>query len=592
VIPEDVIAEILRRTDIVELVGAHLPLRAAGRTHKGLCPFHTEKTPSFVVNPERQIFHCFGCGEGGDAITFLMKHERLGFMEAVRFLADRAGVSLPTTRGGPGPGEADARLPLLEIHRLALQHFRENLARADGEPARVYLAERGLTREINERFELGYALASWDALLRVLKKKGYPDKVLEAAGLSVPRQGGTGYYDRFRNRLMIPIWDVSGKVIAFGGRALESKEVKYLNSPETALYRKGAHLYGLNLAARSIRERKVVIVVEGYFDAIMLHAHGFDHAVAALGTALTTDQARLLGRYAQTVVLLFDPDAPGIGAARRNLEHLINVDLNWRIVLLSGGLDPDAFLRKHGVAEFQAALDGAQDLVEFFLDRRVSGLDLNDPVQRARAVDGLLEVVGLIDSPVRREGYVQRIAQRAAISDRTLLEAVAQRRARIGRQDAKAAPSPAPVVPPTAEEQLVFIGLNHPAYRERIAAALPPEEIRDPILQRIFVEFVQRGTPESRDGNARPMSLQPPEVQRRLSSLWAAPGEGELFAEGEAAVGQVVEDCLGSIAARRARAQRTILRQALEAADRQGDRERVLKLLSEHPSIKGGDKTT
>jgi DNA primase len=592
VIPEDVIAEILRRTDIVELIGAHLPLRAAGRTHKGLCPFHTEKTPSFVVNPERQIFHCFGCGEGGDAITFLMKHERLGFMEAVRFLADRAGVSLPATRGGPGPGEADARLPLLEIHRVALEHFRENLAGADGEPARSYLAERGVTAEIVGRFELGYAMASWDALLRVLKKKGYPDKVLEATGLSVPRQSGSGYYDRFRNRLMIPIWDVSGKVIAFGGRALEPKEVKYLNSPETALYRKGAHLYGLNVATRAIRERKVVIVVEGYFDAIMLHAYGFDHAVAALGTALTTDQARLLGRYAQTVVLLFDPDAPGIGAARRNLEHLINVDLNWRIVLLSGGLDPDAFLRKHGAAEFQAALDGAQDLVEFFLDRRVSGLDLNDPVERARAVDGLLDVVGLIDSPVRREGYIQRVAQRAAISDRTLLEALAQRRARIGRQDARAAPAPAPVAPPTAEEQLVFIGLHHPAHRERIVAALSPEEIRDPILQRIFVEFVRQGTPAAQGGSARPMSLQPPEVQRRLSSLWAAAGEGEFLAAGDAAVGQVVEDCLGRIAARRARAQRTMLRQALEAADRQGDQDRVLKLLSEHPSIRAGDKTT
>ncbi len=590
-IPEDVIAEILRRTDIVELIGAHLPLRAAGRTHKGLCPFHTEKTPSFVVNPERQIFHCFGCGEGGDAITFLMKHERLGFMEAVRFLAERAGVSLPAARGGPGPGEADARLPLLEIHRLALQHFRENLASADGEPARRYLAERGVTKEIVERFELGYAMPSWDALLRVLKKKGYPDKVLESAGLSVPRQSGSGYYDRFRNRLMIPIWDVSGKVIAFGGRALEAKEVKYLNSPETALYRKGAHLYGLNVAARAIRERKVVIVVEGYFDAIMLHAHGFDHAVAALGTALTTDQARLLGRYARTVVLLFDPDAPGIGAARRNLEHLINVDLNWRIVLLSGGLDPDAFLRKHGAAEFQAALDGAQDLVEFFLDRRVSGLDLNDPVERARAVDGLLDVVGLIDSPVRREGYVQRIAQRASISDRTLLEAVAQRRARVGRQDAAAAAPPAPAVPPTAEEQLVFIALHHPAHRERISAGLSPEDIRDPILQRIFVEFVQHGNPETQAG-ARPMSLQPPDVQRRLSSLWAGSGEGDLLAAGDAAVGQVVEDCLGRIAARRARAERTMLRQALEAADRQGDREGVLKLLSEHPSVRGGEKTT
>jgi DNA primase len=408
VIPEDVIAEILRRTDILELIGAHLPLRAAGRTHKGLCPFHTEKTPSFVVNPERQIFHCFGCGEGGDAITFLMKHERLGFMEAVRFLADRAGVSLPATRG-PGPGEADARLPLLEIHRLALQHFRENLAGVAGEPARVYLAERGLTQEVIERFELGYAVASWDALLRVLKKKGYPDKVLEAAGLSVPRQSGSGYYDRFRNRLMIPIWDVSGKVIAFGGRALESKEVKYLNSPETALYRKGAHLYGLNVAARAIRERKVVIVVEGYFDAIMLHAHGFDQPWRRWACA--TDQAQLLARYAQTVVLLF------VGCPHQRCSAIWSIDRHGSELdrALSGGLDPDAFLRANGAAAFQAALDGAQDLVQFFLDRRVSGLDLNDPVELARAVDGLLDVVGLIDSPVRREGYVQRIAQRGAI---------------------------------------------------------------------------------------------------------------------------------------------------------------------------------
>jgi DNA primase len=595
VIPEDVIAEILRRVDIVELIGGYLPLRAAGRTHKALCPFHTEKTPSFVVNPERQIFHCFGCNEGGDAITFLMKHERLDFMEAVCFLAERAGVPLPAARG-PRPNEADSRLPLLAIHRAALQHFRENLAGADGATARDYLAERGLSPEAVDRFELGYALPRWDALLRVLKKTGYPEKVLEAAGLTVSRQSGSGCYDRFRNRLMIPIWDVSGKAIAFGGRALESTEVKYLNSPETALYRKGSHLYGLNLAARAIRERKVVIVVEGYFDAITLHAHGFDHAVAALGTALTTDQARLLGRYAQTVVLLFDPDAPGIGAARRNLEHLINVDLNWRIVLLSGGLDPDAFLRKHGAAEFQAALDGAQDLVDFFLDRRVSGLDLNDPVERARAVDGLIEVVGLIDSPLRREGYIQRIAQRAAISDRTLLEAAAQRRGRIGRQDAKAVASPAPVVPPTAEEQLVYIGLHHAAYRDRIAAALAPEEIRDPTLQRIFVDFVQGGQPGLPNGAGRPMSLQPPEVQRRLSSLLAAAGEGALRLAGEVDEGtlaQVVEDCLKRIATRRDGVDRTVRRQALAAADRQGDDKGRLKLLSEHPSVnRGGDKTT
>ncbi len=595
-IPEDVIAEIVRRTDIVELIGGYLPLRAAGRTHKGLCPFHTEKTPSFVVNPERQIFHCFGCGEGGDAIAFLMKHERLGFMEAVRFLAERAGVSLPTTRGGHGPGEADSRLPLLEIHRLALQHFRENLAGPAGEAARAYLAERGLSPELVERFELGYALPRWDALLRVLKTRGYPDKVLEAAGLSVPRQSGSGYYDRFRNRLMIPIWDVSGKVIAFGGRALESKEVKYLNSPETALYRKGHHLYGLNLAARAIRDRKVVIVVEGYFDAIMLHAHGFEHAVAALGTALTTDQARLLGRYAQTVVLLFDPDAPGIGAARRNLEHLINVDLTWRIVLLSDGLDPDAFLRKHGAAEFQAALDGAQDLVEFFLDRRVSGLDLNDPVERARAVDGLIEVVGLIDSPIRREGYVQRdrpaggdLGPDPAGGGGATARADRPAGRRGSRRPRRRPPRPRrrsnwcswdSIIPPIA-------GGSRPRLRRRISVTR--------CCSGSSSSSCNEASRDRADAGARPMSLQPPEVQRRLSSLWAAAGESDLLPAGEereAALAQMVEDCLGRIAARRSRAQRTVLRQALEAADRQGDPERVLKLLAEHPSIKSGDKTT
>jgi DNA primase len=605
VIPEDVIAEILRRTDIVELIGGHLPLKAAGRTHKALCPFHTEKTPSFVVNPERQIFHCFGCGEGGDAIAFLVKHERLTFPEAVRTLAERAGVSLPRSgAGGGGPSEGEGRLPLLEVQRQALEHFRENLRGPEGSAARQYLAGRGLTAPLVERFQLGYALPQWDGLLRALKKRGHPDRLLEAAGLIVARQTGTGHYDRFRNRLMIPIWDVSGRVVGFGGRALDPSEVKYINSPETAVYRKGTHLYALNLAARAIRERDRALVVEGYFDAIMLHAHGFDYAVAALGTALTTEQARLLLRYAATVVLLFDPDAPGIEAARRSLEHLINVDLDWRIVLLSGGLDPDAFVRTHGAAGFSAALDAAQDLVEFFLDRRVSGLDIADPVQRARAVDALVEVVGAIDNPIRREGYVQRVAQRTGITDRSLLEAVARQRGRVGRQDAaQASPAPAPASPPSAEEQLVYIGLNYPAWRERIAAALAPEDIRDPILRRIFTEFIQAedaAAAAGSQGSARPLSLQPPDVQRRLSSLWArdpwsvAAGEpGEFPAGGEEpeALRRTVDDCLARIGQARSAAERQALRQALEAADRRGDPEQALRLLAEHPSVKRGRGT-
>jgi DNA primase len=598
-IGENVIAEILSRTDIVELIGSYLPLKAAGRTHKALCPFHNEKTPSFVVNPERQIFHCFGCGEGGDAITFLMKQDRMSFLEAVRYLASRAGVPLPVVRGEKGAGEGDGRLALYEVHRQALQHFRENLQGAEGAAARAYLAGRGLTAELIERFQLGYALPRWDGLLRALKKRGHPDKLLEATGLCLQRQKGTGLYDRFRHRLMIPIWDVSGKVVAFGGRALEANEVKYLNSPETVLYRKGAHLYALNVAARAIRERKVAIVVEGYFDAIMLHAHGFDHAVATLGTALTSEQARLLARYAETVVLLFDPDAPGIGAARRNLEHLVNVDLQWRVVLLPDGLDPDAFVRAHGAAAFGAALEGAKDLVEFYLDQRVSGLDLADPVQRARAVEALVEVVGVVDSPVRREGYLLSMAQRTGISDRALLEAVARRRSRGERRDAAPAPAPAPDLPPSAEEQLIFISLNYPAHREAIVRALTPEDIRDPILRRIFTGLLEAGglagsggAPEGRTG-LPPMSLLPEEVQRRLSSLMARTPDGEADASGvadTAVLAQTVEDCVARIQAQRARAGRTALRQALEAADREKDPARALQLLAEHPSVKGSQR--
>lgn len=603
-IPDEVVAEVLRRTDIVELIGSYLPLRSAGRTHKALCPFHTEKTPSFVVNPERQIFHCFGCHEGGDAIAFLVKHDRLTFLEAVRLLAARAGVTLPASRGGSGRVEEDGRLLLLEIHRQALAHFRENLGRPEGAVAREYLAGRGVTEEIIERFQLGYALPRWDGLLRALKQRGHADRVLEATGLCVPRQRGTGLYDRFRHRLMIPIWDASGKVIAFGGRALpavtekvgDAPEAKYLNSPETPLYRKGTQLYGLNLASRAIRERKTVVVVEGYFDAIMLHVHGFEQAVAALGTALTTDQARLLARYTDRVILLFDPDAAGIGAARRSLEHLVNVDLEWRVVVLPGGQDPDAFVRASGAGAFERTLSDSQDLVDFYLDRRVSGLDMADPVQRARGAEALVEIIGGIDSPVRREGYLARVAQRTGISDRALLEEIAQRRGRIGRRDATPAPAPVSApsapTPPSAEEQVIYIGLHYPAHRARIREGLAAEEIRDPILERIFRECLQ--TESARDPReAGRLNQLPPEVQRRLAALWArdlvgAPGEGGGVED--SLVAKTLEDCLTRIHERRTRADRTALRQALEAADRGKDAARVLELLADHPSVKSGQQ--
>ncbi|HEY7728294.1 MAG TPA: DNA primase, partial [Candidatus Eisenbacteria bacterium] len=321
-IPEEIIAEILRRTDIVELIGGYLPLKAAGRTHKALCPFHTEKTPSFVVNPERQIFHCFGCGEGGDAITFLVKHEGLTFPEAARYLAERAGVFLPAARGGGGSPEGEGRLSLLEIQRQALEHFRENLQGSEGSAAREYLRGRGLTPELNERFQLGYALPRWDGLLRVLKKRGHPEKLLEAAGLIVSRQNAPGHYDRFRQRLMIPIWDVGGKVVGFGGRALGAEDgAKYLNTPQTPMFDKGGLLYALDRAKEPIRREGSVIVVEGYMDAIAAHQQGITNVVASMGTALTERQIKTLQRFKGRILLALDADAAGVEATLRALQE-------------------------------------------------------------------------------------------------------------------------------------------------------------------------------------------------------------------------------------------------------------------------------
>ena len=401
---QQLLDEIRSRADILEIVGQVVKLKRTGENWKGLCPFHTEKTPSFTVNPKRNIYHCFGCGAGGDAFSFLMRQERVAFPEAVRTLADRAGVALPDA--GQRAPEVDGKLEALRrAMALAAEFYTRSLWEPGGEKPRAYLEQRGVDPEVARRFGLGYAPESWNALLGVMARQGIGEDVLVQAGLILARQNGPGFYDRFRGRLQFPIRDVQGRVVAFGGRALSGEEPKYLNSPETPLYVKGQMLYALDVARTAMRERSRAIIVEGYLDCLMAHQHGFGETVAALGTAFTPAQLGLLRRYADEVVALFDADAAGQKASTR-LEEMMNdvmdlQNLGWsvartggfekaghlpiRVALLPAGHDPDSLLRAEGAAALTARLDAARPLLSFVLEKAFADEDLTTARGRANA---------------------------------------------------------------------------------------------------------------------------------------------------------------------------------------------------------------
>jgi DNA primase len=581
VIPEETLARVLASTEIVELISSYLPLKPAGRSYKALCPFHSEKTPSFIVTPGRQIFHCFGCGEGGDAIGFVMRLERLSFPEAVRFLADRAGISLPGRIGGRGRaglGE-EGRLPLFELHKVAAEYFRERLSdRADGAAARAYLREREIPDSVVERFGLGYAPAAWEGLLRHLLRRGFTREQVEQAGLALARKEGSGVYDRFRGRVMVPICDAAGKVIAFGGRALDGSDPKYLNSPETAIYKKGGHLFGLHLAATAIRETGSVIVVEGYFDLITLHARGFQHSVAVLGTALTGDQIALLRRYAARAFLVFDPDPSGIAAARRSAESLLNSGLDWRVTLLPEGADPDRFLRERGAEAFRDEIDRSRDLVEFLLDRRVSGHDLTSLEGQVAAVNAVLPLLGVVENELTRERYAKQVARRVALSTEAIVREL--RRHMRGRPREVIPPALRSRTLPSTEWRLIHLALHHAGAARRVRRALRPEDVEDPALRRIFECAFK--DPETA-GGAVLLASEGPEVQRAFAQLLAT-DLGEY--DGDEAIERALDDCVERLRIKADRRTGESLQRKMTDAERAGDHAALERLQAQFMALK------
>ena len=421
VIPDEKISEIRERTSIVEVVGDYVSLRKAGSNYQGLCPFHGEKTPSFNVNPARGIFHCFGCGVGGDVLSFVIKMEGLSFPEAVKFLAKRVGVIIEERL--PTAGEKrlqDEREALYRTNEVAAEFYRRVLTSEQlGEAGRRYLEQRGVDEATAAAYRLGFAPERWDAFTRHLEQKKIPLETAEILGLIRRKEGG-GYYDTFRNRLLFAISDGQGRVIGFGGRVLDDSLPKYINSPESPIYRKSEVLFGINLAKPAMREQAAAIVVEGYFDHLALYQAGVRHAVATCGTAMTGEHLKLLQRYSGRLLTLFDSDTAGRKATCRTMELCSDAAFPTSVIELPGGDDPDTFLKREGAAAFAGCLGKARPIFDWFIRYSVDNANTGTVEGKVSVVEELTPFLRKITNPVERDLYTREVARVLGINERAL----------------------------------------------------------------------------------------------------------------------------------------------------------------------------
>jgi DNA primase len=473
--PQTFIEDLRTRADIVQVVQEHVSLKKAGATYKGLCPFHNEKTPSFHVNREKGFFHCFGCGVGGDVIKFVELHERLGFTEAVKLLAQKVGLAVPESAGDANEADARERETLIKIHEAAGAIFRQQLAESAGARARDQLQRRGISAATVEELGLGYAPAAREALKTALLAQGFSLPLLVRSGLVVERDNGQAV-DRFRNRLMIPIARDTGTVIAFAGRAMDEDQVpKYLNSPETPIYSKSRTLYGLHLTKPLLRQKGYVILVEGYFDFAQVYQEIRWPVVAACGTALTGQQAQLLHRFVGKVALSYDPDAAGQGAAARSGDLLIAEGFQVHVALLPPGDDPDGFIRKRGAAQYKAVLQQSKPYLDYLLERALAAHDMHRDAERRAFLEEMLAVAAKIPDAAQRDQFADTIAHRARITESVvraeIRKAAVERRTEVG---VRLASSFGQVKP--AERGLIWALVNSP---ESAAEALFDLETAD-----------------------------------------------------------------------------------------------------------------
>ena len=487
-IPQNIVEQVQSACDVVEIISSYIPLKRAGRSFKACCPFHSEKTPSFFVNPEKQIWHCFGCGVGGSIFNFVMQYERVSFPEAVRLLGKKAGIEVPEKRE-KGERREERKEDFYRLNQFAAAWFAKQLTvTAPGMRVRDYLRTRGVDERMVELLSLGYAPEPWDALTKAARAKGYGEEALLALGLSMRKEGGQRVYDRFRNRLMIPICDVNGRVIAFSGRVVGQGEPKYMNSPESVLFSKGRSLYGLNLSKRSIVDSGYAIVVEGYFDFLALYAAGIQNVVASQGTAFTPDHARLIKRFTSDIIMCFDPDTAGASATElHGLDALLSEEgLTVRVLVLPQGNDPDIFIHRGGKGAFNELAKKAPAYFDFLIELLCARHNAKTEVGKARAADTFLRSLALVKDAVYREAYLKKFSESVGISLGSLIQEI-NRKPRLRPQDVRheKEDSREDTPLPAGEKEIVRLMLEDEKAIAQAAAALSPEDFRDGRLQRI-----------------------------------------------------------------------------------------------------------
>lgn len=507
-IPEDKVSEIKNTADIVEVVSEVVLLKKTGKNYVGLCPFHSEKTPSFTVSPEKQIFYCFGCAAGGNVFSFLMKHDGISFPDAAKMLAVRYGIDIPTGTLSPEQKRRiSQRESLFAVNRQAMEFFRNQFLDAiSGKRAMEYVKKRGINRAVSDNFNLGYAPKGWDNLLHFFKKKNISLDLVEKAGLIVSKKEKGGFYDRFRDRLIFPIFDLNMQGIGFGGRVMDDSLPKYLNSPETPVYNKSRSLYGLHLAKKKCRENQKVYIVEGYFDLIALHQHGVQNSVATLGTSLTPEHVQLLKGFIGkdgSIILVFDSDDAGVKASRRTIEVFDKAYMNAQIVVLPDGYDPDSYLFEFGVESFLDLVSRAKYIIPFLMDSAVKkhGLSVEGKI---RVISEMKEPLGSINDNDLRSLYIKELSERINIDEFAILEKVRKISLRNRNRDKR------PTWPntgfslgrhktsaPDKVQEKAFIGKWEKLERQIIAMMLQFPQILSEINERNILELFENNVLKS-----------------------------------------------------------------------------------------------